>query len=154
MKSNLLKFAVLAISALPLISCSEDDDNSGESIITAQELPEKAQSFISTHFPSDDFTRVEKKATPDRDGSVYEINLSSNFEIDFTAEGQWVDIEGNEQQLPEGIVPVNISAYIADNYPDQFITGIDTEADAYEIDLSNDVDVQFDKDGNFVREEK
>ena len=154
MKRNYLKFAVLALGALPLVACSEDDDNTDESIITAQELPEAAQSFLSTHFPQAEVSRVEMNTTADNDSSIYEVDLSNNFEIDFTAEGTWVDIDGNDQELPEGIVPANISAYLSQNYPDLLITGIDTEANGYEIDLSSDLDVQFDAEGNFVREEK
>src|SRR5690606_16130703 len=116
MKRNFLKFALLAITALPMISCSEDDDNSGETIINAQDLPETVQSFIGTHFPAAEYSRIEKNATAESDGSLYEISLNTNFEIDFTAEGAWVDIDGNGQEIPQGIVPETISTYVADNY--------------------------------------
>ena len=65
-----------------------------------------------------------------------------------------MDIDGNGQEIPQGIVPETISTYVADNYSELFITGIDTEGNGYEIDLSNDLDLHFDTEGNFVKEEK
>ena len=39
------------------------------------------------------------------DGTLFEVNLSNGFEIDFTAEGNWLDVDGQTQELPQGIVP-------------------------------------------------
>lgn len=82
------------------------------------------------------------------------MELSNNFEIDFTAEGEWVDIDGNNSEVPVEIIPDNIAGYVTENYTDLFITGIDKEPTGYEINLSNDLDVYFDQDENFVREEQ
>ena len=53
-----------------------------------------------------------------------------------------------------GILPENIVDYIAKTYPDVLITGIDTETTGYEVELSNDLDVIFDTEGNFIREDQ
>ena len=151
MKRKFLTLAFLALGTTAFVSCSDDDD---ETVINAQELPENAQTFVSTHFPAADYTKIEKKQAAESDGTLYEVELSNNFEIDFTAEGEWVDIDGNNSEVPVEIIPENIAGYVTENYTDLFITGIDKEPTGYEINLSNDLDVYFDQDENFVREEQ
>lgn len=151
MKRPFFKFAFLFMG-LALVACSDDDND--DRIIEGQDLPEKVQSFVTTNFPDADYSRIEMNLTAETDGTIYEVDLNNGFEIDFTAEGDWVDIDGNNQEIPEGILPENIASYIAENYTSLFVTEIDTEADALEVNLSNDLDVFFDSEGNFLREEK
>lgn len=151
MKTNFLTLAFLAIGATSFVSCSQDDD---ETIINAQDLPENAQTFITTHFPEADINKIEKNATAESDGSLYEVELSNNFDIDFSAEGDWIDIDGNNSEIPAEIIPANIANYVIENYAGLFITEIDTESTGYEINLSNDLDVHFDLEGNFLKEEQ
>lgn len=153
MKSKFLTLAFLALGLPAFIACS-DDDTTDETVIEAQELPTKAQDFVSTHFPTSDYSRIEMNTVAENDGSLYEVQLSGNFEIDFTAEGDWVDVDGNGQEIPAAFIPEKIATYITENYADLFISGIDSEPTGYEIDLSNDLDVKFDTEGNFVSEDK
>ncbi|GHA34381.1 hypothetical protein GCM10007103_14750 [Salinimicrobium marinum] len=155
MKRRFFTIAFLALGAITFVSCSDDDDdNSHETMIEAQDLPENARTFISTYFPTAEYSRVEENSAVESDGTMYEVDLSNNFEIDFTSEGSWVDVDGNDQELPAGIVPQKIAEYVSENYPDFFITGIDTETTGYEIELSNDLDVLFDTEENFISEDK
>jgi hypothetical protein len=153
MKRRFFTIAFLALGAFTFVSCSDDDDTN-ETMIEAQDLPENARNFVSTYFPTAEYSRVEENSAVENDGTLYEVDLSNNFEIDFTAEGDWVDVDGNDQEIPEGIVPQKIAEYVSENYPDVFITGIDTESNGYEVELSNDLDVFFDTEENFVKEEK
>lgn len=154
MKRRFFTIAFLALGAFTFVSCSDDDDNTNETMIEAQDLPENARNFVSTYFPTAEYSRVEENSVIENDGTMYEVDLSNNFEIDFTAEGNWVDVDGNDQEIPGGIVPQKIAEYVSENYPDLSITGIDTESSGYEVELSNDLDVFFDTEENFVKEEK
>lgn len=86
---------------------------------------------------------VEKNGAAETDGILYEIN--------FTSEGEWTEIDGNNQEVPPDIIPENIANYIAENYSDLFVTGIDTEPNGFEVYLLNDIDINFDQEGKFVR---
>lgn len=153
MKNFLKPVAFLGLSLIALMSCSNDDDATNDQLIQAEELPSPAKAFVTNYFPNATYTRVEKNTQVELDGTLYEVNLSNGFEIDFTAEGDWLDVDGQAQELPQGIVPETIANYIAQNYADLKIVGIDTENTEYEIDLSNGLDLYFNLSEEFIRAE-
>ena len=134
-------------------SCNNDDDDR-ETVITAADLPTTATTFATTYFPNTTYTLVQKKNTVDSDGSLYEVKLSSNFEIEFDANGNWIDVDGNNQVVPTGIIPEKIQTYVTTNYSDQSVTSIDKETAYIEVKLSNNVELIFDLQGNFIRIDK
>ncbi len=152
MKGNLLKILALVFIATPLFAaCSDSDDDDKEKVIAYTELPETIKTLVAANFGDATATRVIKKNKAEADGTLYEVSLSNGFEIDFDAEGNWTEIESDNKEIPTELIPLSISTYVTENYPAIFITGIDKEANGYHVDLSNDVDLEFDKDGNFVR---
>ncbi|PZW37784.1 putative PepSY-like beta-lactamase-inhibitor [Mesonia algae] len=151
MKKILKSSVFLSLSMFTLMSCNSDDDsNNNDQLIEASELPADAIAFVENYFPNATYLRIEKNSQEDSDGGLYEVDLSNGFEIDFTADGEWVDVDGQNQELPEGIVPENINNYVTQNYADLKIVGIDKENTTYEIDLSNDVDLYFTLSGEFI----
>ncbi len=152
MKNNFLKFLTIIPLSFLFTACNNDDDqNNQEVVINYSELSESCKNVIETHFPDVTVTRVEKKNVPDTDGTVYEVKLSNGMEIDFTAECDWTDIDGNNQQIPYALVPETILTYVQTNYPSTFIEGIDKEPFGYEVELSNNLDLIFNSNGEFVR---
>ncbi|MGQ2982504.1 PepSY-like domain-containing protein [Flavobacterium sp.] len=141
----------LAATALMGAACSDDDNNGTETVIQATELPQAARNFVETHFPGITYTRVEKQSKADRDGSIYDVHLSNGFEIDFTADGAWTDIDGNNQAVPAAILPASIAQYVTANYASRSVTTIEIERHGYDVELSNDVDLVFNANGEFVR---
>lgn len=147
MKKLLFVFTLLAAS-FTFIACSDDDD---EKTIGMNELPTNAKSFLETHFPGQEANRVEK----DNDG--YDVYLKNGFSIDFTLDGEWDDVDGNTQDLPQSIIdllPAKIAEYIQTNYLDETIREINKEKFGFEVDLSNRVELEFDSEGNFLRVDK
>ncbi|KAA6225035.1 MULTISPECIES: PepSY-like domain-containing protein [unclassified Campylobacter] len=49
-----------------------------------------------------------------------------------------------------GILPQNVINYIQSNYPNTFITDIDYKGYGWEVELSNNLEVFFDKNGNYL----
>ena len=134
-------------------SCDSDDDNN-ESAINVTDLPKAADTFVTTYFPSTTYVLITKQNVTDLDGSLYDVKLSNNFEIDFDINGNWIDIDGNHQAVPVELVPEKIQTYVTTNYPNQFVTSIDKEKTTVEVELSNDLDSVFDLQGNFLRIDK
>lgn len=144
----LFAFSMLAF----LTACSNDDDSPNETVINYSELSENCKSVIETHFPETTVVLVERKNIPDSDGTVFEVKLNNGMEIDFDAECNWTDIDGNNQRIPYALIRENIVFYVQTNYPEPiFIKGIDKESFGFEVELSNDLDLIFDTNGEFVR---
>ncbi len=152
MKANFLKSLALITTLFLFAACNNDDDqNNNETVIDYSELSEACKTTIETHFPNATATRVEMKNVPDSDGTVYEVNLSNGFEIDFDAECVWTDIDGNHQQVPDALIPDAILDYVQTHYPSPlFIEGIDKEPYGYQVEISNDIDLKFNADGSFI----
>lgn len=134
-------------------SCDSDDDNN-ESAINVTDLPKAADTFVTTYFPNATYVLITKQNVADLDGSLYDVKLSNNFEIDFDINGNWIDIDGNHQAVPLELVPEKIQVYVTTNYPNQFVTSIDKERTTVEVELSNNIDLVFDLQGNFIRIDK
>lgn len=116
----------------------------------ASVLPEAAKTTISNNFKSKvSIVKIDKKLGK---VSEYEVILTDGSEISFDSKGNWENVETNKSSsVPSGFVPKAISEYVKKNQPDTHIVGIDKERSGYDIELSNGVDIKFDKDGRFIR---
>lgn len=148
---NILKTIVAAGILFSFTACNNDDDNNNEVIINFAELPEASRTLIESNFSGATANRIIKRNAADSDGTLYEVWLSNNFEIDFDANGIWTDIDGNMQQVPNALIPSAILTYTQTNYPKPlFIEGIDKESYGYQVEISNDIDLKFNADGTFI----
>lgn len=120
-----------------------------DKIITEKELPARAQAFIKQHFSGIAVTR----AVEDKEffGSDYKAYLSNGVEIDFDDKGDWEEVENKTGAIPAALVPKTISTYLSKNYKGQKVTQIDKSRGGYEIKLANNIELEFDAKGNFVR---
>jgi len=147
MKKVFLILGLLSFS-LAFVSCSDDDD---DKVISYDELPANAQSFIATHFPDEAKDQVKK------DNDSYDVYLSK-YKVEFNLSGDWDSVDGkrNGQKnvIPQSVLallPDGILTYVAENYPNATIVEVDIEVYGYEITLNNNIDLEFDKDGSFRR---
>ncbi|MDR0618677.1 MAG: PepSY-like domain-containing protein [Bacteroidales bacterium] len=140
MKKNFILF--LSVLFLSCSSCAK------EKFITENELPEKSRTFISTHFPETTVAVVTKE------WNDYDVLLSNGFEISFNGKGEWDDVDGGHQVVPQSVIaliPKEIPHFISIRFPQAKITEINKEKYGWEIGLSNDIDLEFNKNGS-IRE--
>lgn len=84
--------------------------------------------------------------------SEYEVILDDGTEITFDKNGNWENVEVNvSKSVPSGFIPKAIADYVKKNQKGARIVGIEKERNGYEIELSNGVDMKFDKNGGFLR---
>ena len=112
--------------------------------ITFNNLPQKAQQFINTHFKN-----VEMFSAKYDDGE-YEVILKNGTKIEFTRQGEWKDVDCQTSEVPSTIVPAAIRNYVKTQFPNNFIVKIELNHNGYDIELDNDFDLKFDKTGNFL----
>lgn len=162
MKKLILTFAAATI-ALSTISCKKDTKIDADKGITPEvvndvaydgaaasqevvdavndvtkNLSQNTNDFLKKHFPNVSIT--EAKST----SSGFEVKLASGQEIDFDINGVPVEIDGNDQKIPEGIIPNGILNYVKANVPGQYITDYEFKDNKYKIELNNGKEFKFD----------
>lgn len=113
--------------------------------ITLEQLPAAAQTFLKTHFA--DLTLAYAVEDPKFVGSEYEVTYTDRTEVEFRPNGEWSSVERRYAAVPASIVPAQISAYVAkSSFPNQYIKKIERDAYTWEIELSNGIEIKFDKE--------
>lgn len=140
---NSLKHFSLAL--LMLFSFSSCDK---EEILSDEKFPDEITLFISTHFPDNEIRQVVK----DNDGfnRTYDVVLSGNIKLEFNRKKEIIDIE-SDSKLPDSVIPVKILQYVNENYPDDFISSWELDGKKQKVELNGGLDLEFDKNGNFLR---
>jgi len=144
MKKLLFALSLIIIS-FAAIGCSDDDD---DKTISFDELPEISKTFLDTHFQGQTARLVEK----DNDG--YDVYLNNKFKVEFDLSGEWDDVDGINQAVPTSILsllPGAIMSYISENYPEQSVYEVNKEPFGFEIELSNNLELEFTPEGQFIR---
>lgn len=144
MKKILMAVAFVATSLLALQSCGRDDER-----IDYNKLPSTAQSFITSHYPNATVTSCEKDY--DNWSHTYEVYLSDGTHIEFDKHGEWLDVENRVSGVAQSVVPAPIWDYVATHYASFFIVDIEKDTRGYDVELNNDLDLDFDSEGGFVR---
>lgn len=143
MKKMIMMMALAIATALAMQSCEKKDV-----AIDSTRLPEAAQSFVVTYFPQATIQRVVKDYD---DGThTYKVILSDGTFIEFNSGGEWRDIENSVTGVPEAIIPDSILDYIATNYTNSFVVGIEFRK-LYVVELNSDLELIFSKNGEFMR---
>ena len=117
--------------------------------IKVEQLPEKAQKFLTTYW-----TDVKVlKAEMDKDGLevAYDVYLENKTKIEFDKRGEWKEIKSPMTEIPKGVIMQNILDYVANNYSGNSIEKIKREHHHYEVELTNDIELKFNKKGEFKR---
>jgi hypothetical protein len=138
MRKLLKVFLLLTI----LSSCEK------EKVIPTSELPTEIKDYVSTHFPNSSIVKSVKEN--DSFTKTYEILLEGNFKLEFNKKKEIIEIDG-VSKLPDSVIPEKIRTYVFDNYPTNVITDWELEGKNQKIELDNDLALEFNMDGDFIR---
>ena len=134
----------LALVALFTVSTTAmaDDDRP----IDFSQLPTTAQATVKKHFASSEILYSTQ------DGIVfktYDVMFANGDKIEFDSKGNWKDVE-MMNGVPTAFVPAQIQNFVKKSYPGTKITKIDRDARDYEIELSNGLDLKFNKSSRLI----
>ena len=132
----------MTLSALLLVSCDK------EKVIQEDDMPANATGFVTTHYPGKKVLQVVKEL--DNLKTYYHVYLDNGSKLDFSRTGNIRKIEGADA-IPATVIPTLIAEYVATNYPGDFIRGWDLNDATQDIKLSSAKELEFDKNGNFLR---
>ncbi|WP_289304431.1 PepSY-like domain-containing protein, partial [Parabacteroides goldsteinii] len=60
-------------------------------------------------------------------------------------------IEARHASIPLEILPARIADYIRKNFADSKVISVDKDTREYEVKLNNDLELKFDRNGNFKK---
>lgn len=119
-----------------------------DKLIAFNELPKVAREFIQKHFPDTKASYV--KLDNDFMEKTYEVQLTDGTKIDFNSNGEWKEVDCQAKAIPDAIIPVKILTHVKTNYPNLFIQKIEKDSRKIEVELSNDLDLKFNKNGDLI----
>jgi hypothetical protein len=143
MKRIFLSLVIAMLAVMPMLA---DNDK----MITREELPEKAQMFLTKHF--DGVEVLYAKA--ERDMGVitsYDVVLEGNVKVEFNRSGEWISVDCERGQVPDSVLPQGVLDYVSNKFAKAYVVEIERGLMGYDVKLSNDLDLDFDKNGKFLR---
>lgn len=121
-----------------------------DKVITFGELPENAQAFIKKHFDVKDVILV-KMDTEYLIRKEYEVKFSNGSEVEFNGDGEWKKVDMKRGVVPAALVPASIAQHVNKSFPNTSITEIKKSRNKIEVEISNGLELEFTKDGEFIR---
>ena len=118
----------------------------GDRPISVDKMPQKAQAFITKYF-SGTSVAIAKQEGGIMDKS-YDVVFKNGDKVEFDSKGNWENIECRHSAVPRAAVPAAISKYLDENFPGTQVREIDLDFRGYDVELSNGLDIEFDK--NFL----
>ncbi|KPH12087.1 PepSY-like domain-containing protein [Chryseobacterium sp. ERMR1:04] len=119
-------------------------------VISANQLPKTAKNFLSVNFKGIATSSVIE------DNEIfgvdeYKVFLTNGIKVEFDSKGNWKEVDGKHQKVSYGFIPATIRNYVAKSFPNTHIVKIERKSWSYKAELSNGIDLEFDKNGNFKR---
>lgn len=111
--------------------------------ITSSQLPQKAQTFLSTHFPDSKISLTRKEI--DVTELNYDVIFTDGCKVEFDRKGNWTEVDCLNQPLPAGIVPEAIESVVKTHYPEAKVIKIERDRREYDVKLNNRVELTFNK---------
>lgn len=136
MRKNIKKIVLWCLAILLMTACVDT------------KIPSSSQTFIDKYFPSSSVVLVEMD--DDDDGKEYSVLLNDGTKVEFTMQGEWKRVSRKKTGVPSTLVPKPILQYVKTNYPEDVITKLSKKPYGFKIELSNDEDVRFNPQGQFM----
>jgi hypothetical protein len=140
-----MKKSTLFLAALLCMMMQSVSTFARDRIIPTEQLPAAAMAFIQENFPGEGITYAKKDF--DNGRKQYEVRLNNGIQLDFNKKGVWDKVDCQFNAVPAHLVPTFIADYVQTSYPGTAIVKIDKERYGYKIELSNDLELKFDKKG-------
>ncbi len=135
---------VLALSMVALCSIAMADRGTS---IKFEQLPLKAQTFITDNFSKADVATV----TQELDDSDYNVFFTNGVKVEFDRNGDWDSVKGNG--ISVAFAPQAIQNFLNEKHAGVKVIEIDRDFryKEIEVNLANGLEIKFDFNGAFKR---
>ncbi|MBQ5663515.1 MAG: PepSY-like domain-containing protein, partial [Bacteroidaceae bacterium] len=113
-----------------------------------ENLPKKALLFIDSNFKDAKITYVKDER--DYLERSYEVLFANGTKVEFNRNGEWKEVDCRREAVPSAIVPAKILNYVNSTYPGVKIVRIEHDRTDYELKLSNNLELTFNKKLNII----
>ncbi len=136
------KIFLWAFLPLLLIACDKNE------ILTTSAIPNEIASYVETHFPDNEILQAVMQV----DGLelTYDVTLRGNIYLEFNRKKDIIEIKSFEK-LPDSVIPVAILNYVSSNYEGNFIKEWEIDDRIQQVKLDNELELEFNKKGEFLR---
>lgn len=117
-------------------------------IIAFSELPQNAQTVINTHFDAGGVSVI----TMDKDllDTDYEVRFTNGTKVEFDENGELTKVDCGLQRVPDALLPEPVRQYVAAQFPKDFVTEWGKDDLRWKAELSNKLDLIFNRNFEFV----
>lgn len=127
---------IIGLIAITLFSCKPP-------IIQPENVDSKIVNFVESYFPGTSIVSCTYEH------QEYEVRLNDGTKIEFTKRKNWEEIDCEHSTLftevPSELIPEAISSFVMNNYPENKIIKIAKDDYGWEIELDNDIEIEFNK---------
>ena len=128
--------------AFAFAGCEEDSDSG------LYNIPNEIEAYVDQYFP--DQSVIQAMLDLEGPESNYELLLDNFIKLEFNVEKAIFEIDSNVK-LPDSVIPATILDYIASNYQGHYVTCWEMETGHQQIQLNNQLELDFDLEGQFLR---
>ena len=138
---RLLKILMIAIYCM--VSCNMVANADNDKPISVNALPTKAQTLLNNHFNGQKvmLATIESGVI----SRSYDVVLKNGTKLEFDKKGNLTEIDCKQETVPAQLIPQAIKQYVKDNYAGQSVKKFEIKRNEYEIELSNGLDLTFNK---------
>ena len=110
------------------------------------DIPAPAREVLNKHFSNTkvSYIKIEKDLFQ---SPTYEVQLVNGWEVCFDSKGNWTEVDCQRNEVPAVFIPDFIKKEVNAMFPGEKITRMEKDPREYEVELTNDVDMKFDKKG-------
>ena len=112
------------------------------------QIPQQSQAFINKYFSSCSIVLVEIE--DEEDGRENSVWLNDGTRIEFDLQGNWKRVARKKSGVPLTLIPNTIQQYVKTNYPNDVVTKFSKKDYGFKLELSDDMDLRFNKQGQFI----
>lgn len=113
-------------------------------------VPVQATAFIDQYFPESSVVLVEIEN--DEGTREYSVWLNDGTKIEFDMQGNWKRVGRKKTGVPSILIPDTIMQYVKTHYPNNVVTKFSKKEYGYKLELSDDMDLRFNKQFQFIEE--
>lgn len=126
-----------------MLSCNVVANADNDKPISVNALPAKAQSLLNQYFNGQKvmLATIESGVI----SKSYDVVLKNGTKLEFDKKGNLTEIDCKQATVPANLIPQAIKDYLKDNYAGQSVKKIEIKRNEYEIELSNGLDLTFNK---------